>query len=352
MQQYPHEYFMARCLELATRGIGYVAPNPMVGAVLVYQDKIIGEGYHEEYGKPHAEVNCINEALTKAPELIAKSTLYVSLEPCAHYGKTPPCADLIIKHHIPKVVIGCRDNYAEVNGRGIERLQNAGVKVVKFVVEQAAISLNKRFFLFHAKKRPYIILKWAQTNDGFIGSNNHERLFISNSFSNRLVHKWRSEEAAIMVGANTALLDNPLLDNRHWYGRAPLKILLDPQLRVLANSHIYTSGNRLIVYNFIKNEIADKVVFVNINKDTALQDLLHDLYKKNVQSIFIEGGKQLIQSFIDANLWDEARVITNSKISIGVGLKAPVLSAAFKIKMQPINNDYIEFFKNRENLFI
>ncbi len=223
---------MQRCLGLAKLGAGHVAPNPMVGAVLVYNDRIIGEGYHQQYGKAHAEVNCINSVKEDDIQLIEKSTLYVSLEPCAHYGKTPPCADLIIAKKIPTVVIACRDTYEEVNGRGIDKLKAANVNVIVGVLEKDAIELNKRFFTFYTKHRPYIILKWAQSNDGKIANADHSRVFISNEESNRLVHKWRSEEAAILVGTNTALYDDPELTTRLWTGNNPIRLVIDMEVKL------------------------------------------------------------------------------------------------------------------------
>ncbi len=236
------ESFMHRCLELARLGAGYVAPNPMVGAVLLHEGRIIGEGWHKEYGKAHAEVNCINAVKESERQFISQSTLYVSLEPCAHHGKTPPCTDLIIRHKIPRVVIGCRDSFKEVDGKGIEKLKAAGIEVETAVLEQECRELNKRFFTFHTKQRPYIILKWAQTSDGFIAplippkvgisEPQTQRLFISNEYSNILVHQWRSEEAAIMVGTNTALLDNPELTTRLWPGPSPVRLVIDLNLRL------------------------------------------------------------------------------------------------------------------------
>ena len=218
---------MQRCIELAQLGAGTVAPNPLVGAVLVYNERIIGEGYHQQFGQAHAEVNCISAVAEADRELISLSTLYVSLEPCAHFGKTPPCTDLIIAHKIPTVVIGCRDPFKEVDGKGIEKLLAAAVEIVHPFMEAACRELNKRFFTFHTKQRPYIILKWAQTDNGIIGHSDHSRLLISNDFTNRLVHKWRSEEAGIMVGTNTALFDNPSLGNRLWNGAQPVRLVVD-----------------------------------------------------------------------------------------------------------------------------
>lgn len=338
---------MARCLELAKRGQGNVAPNPMVGAVLVHENTIIGEGFHQKYGGPHAEVNCINDALQTAPQLVALSTLYVSLEPCAHFGKTPPCADLIVKHKIPKVVIACRDSFAEVNGRGIEKLKDAGIEVIEGIMHAEAIELNKRFFTFHSFKRPYIILKWAQTNDGYIASNDDKRVLITNEITNRLVHKWRSEETGILVGINTAILDDPILDNRKWYGNAPVKIVIDPQLKSTHQLKLFQQGEKTIILNRLKEEEDGRNQFIKTYSDKILSESLKRLFEKNVQSILVEGGSYTLQSFIDAGIWDEARIITNTKLLISSGLSAPLLSGGEKTAEQFILNDRIEFFKNR-----
>src|SRR5437868_6012424 len=229
---------MHRCLELAKLAAGNVAPNPMVGAVLVHEEKIISEGYHKQFGEPHAEVNCINNVKEEDKHLIEKSTLYVSLEPCSHFGKTPPCTDLIIKNKIPKVVIGCVDIYKEVHGRGIKKLQDAEVEVVTGILEKECIELNKRFFTFHEKYRPYIILKWAESANGKIGIDT-ERVLISNEYSDRLVHKWRSEEAAILIGTNTALKDDPSLTTRLWQGNNPVRLVIDMDLRLPSHLKIF-----------------------------------------------------------------------------------------------------------------
>lgn len=226
------ELYMQRCLQLAQLAAGHTAPNPMVGAVLVHDGVIIGEGYHKQYGGPHAEVNCINSVAEEHKHLIPSSFIYVSLEPCAHYGKTPPCADLIIRNKIPKVVVGCRDPFKQVDGKGIEKLVNAGIDVTVGVLEKECRQVNRRFFTFHTQHRPYVLLKWAQTGDGKIASYSEERLLISNDISNKLVHKWRSEEAAILVGTNTALMDNPSLTNRLWSGKSPIRLVIDMDLRL------------------------------------------------------------------------------------------------------------------------
>lgn len=352
MQEKVHEAYMQRCLHLAKLAAGSVAPNPMVGAVLVYDDKIIGEGYHQKYGEPHAEVHCINDALKKNPDKISAATLYVSLEPCAHYGKTPPCSDLIIQHHIPKVVIACKDTFKEVAGKGIDKLRNAGVEVTVGVCENEAIALNKAFFCFHKNQRPYIVLKWAQTANGYIASNQSNRLLISNDFSNRLVHRWRSELDAIMIGANTAILDNPLLDNRNWFGRYPKKILFDPNLKVPTSLNLFKGDDVVLIFNFIKDAVAQNKMYLKMDKSNLLKEVLTQLYNLNIQSLLIEGGQKLLQSFINADVWDEARVITNKDLYIHSGLAAPQLINQEKISTICLDKDEIVYFKNKNNSYI
>lgn len=337
---------MQRCLELANLGIGHTAPNPSVGAVLVFENDIIGEGFTSPYGGPHAEVNCINSVAEKNKHLLEKSTIYVSLEPCAHFGKTPPCADLIINKKIPYAVVACRDPFEAVNGKGIDKLIAAGVKVTFGILEKEAIELNKRFFTFHQQKRPFIILKWAQTEDGFIAyKNTKERLLISNETTNKLVHKWRSEEVAIMVGTNTALIDNPSLTNRLWSGKNPLRILLDKYLRLPSDLHLFDKTVKTIVFNTIKNEVTDHLIFHKIEADKSMVKQMCDaLYIYNVQSVLIEGGTQLLQSFIDENYWDEIRVITNKNLAIGTGVSAPKIHGSTFTKQVNLTGDAIAYF--------
>lgn len=338
---------MYRCLQLAQMGAGYVAPNPMVGAVLVYDDSIIGEGFHQQYGQAHAEVNCINSVTDENKQLIAKSTLYVSLEPCVHFGKTPPCADLIIKNNIPKVVIGCRDSYDEVNGKGIEKLKAAGVKIIVGVLPDEAIMLNKRFFTFHQQQRPYIILKWAQSNDKKIAATGNERIFISNEFTNRLVHQWRSEEAAIMVGTNTALKDDPALTTRLVTGNNPVRLVIDMDLKLPASLQLFDGVVKTMVFNAVKQEEGEMISFYQLDKkEKVIPQILEALYKQKIQSVIIEGGAKLLQSFIDEDLWDEARVITNVEMTIGGGIDAPELKNKKLIKEEISGTDKIEYFLN------
>jgi diaminohydroxyphosphoribosylaminopyrimidine deaminase / 5-amino-6-(5-phosphoribosylamino)uracil reductase len=337
---------MHRCLQLAKLGAGNVAPNPMVGAVLVYNGRIIGEGYHHQYGEAHAEVNCIASVNEDEKRLISTSTMYVSLEPCAHYGKTPPCADLIIKNNIKKVVIGCTDPFKEVNGKGIEKLQAAGIEVIQNVLENDCRELNKRFFTFHTQHRPYVILKWAQTLNGKIASESSDRLFITNELTNRLVHKWRSEEAAILVGTNTALMDDPELTTRLWAGNNPVRLVVDMDLSLSRSLKIFNRKARTIVFNNLIHEEREDLLFYQVTEDVNLiHQIVNGLHKLKIQSVIVEGGARMLQSFIDEQLWDEARIITNKELIIEKGLDAPKLFSFSKIDEQKIFNDQIDFFK-------
>jgi diaminohydroxyphosphoribosylaminopyrimidine deaminase / 5-amino-6-(5-phosphoribosylamino)uracil reductase len=342
-----NELYMHRCIELAKLGAGNVAPNPMVGSVLVYDDRIIGEGYHKQYGEAHAEVNCIARVKPQDEHLISESTLYVSLEPCAHYGKTPPCADLIISKSIPKVVVGCRDPFEEVNGKGIEKLQRAGVEVVVNVLESECKELNKRFFTFHTKRRPYIVLKWAQSKNQRIANADFSRVLISNEISNRLVHRWRTEEAAIMVGTNTALHDDPALNNRNWIGRNPVRLVVDMNLRLPNTLKVFDQTQPTIIFNATKSEKHENLHYVKLDSEASLvKQLMKHCYDLKLQSILIEGGNKLAQSFINENCWDEARVIENPTLIIDNGLRAPALSHQHLIKTQSVLADIFSFYCN------
>ena len=340
--------YMKRCLELAKKGFGNTAPNPMVGCVIVVDDKIIGEGYHQKYGEAHAEVNAINSVADK--ELLKKSTLYVNLEPCAHYGKRPPCADFIIENGIPKVVIGTRDSNILVSGKGIEKLKNAGVNVIVGVIEDECRMLNIRFFTFHEKKRPYIILKWAQTMDGFIDAKrtediNEKALQITNSDSKKLLHKWRSEEQAIMVGTNTALLDNPKLTVRDVEGRNPVRITIDKWLRIPKHFHLFDKSSPTLVFTAVDHPSETNLEFITINYNLPLlPQLMNELWKRNIQSVLVEGGEKLLNSFIDGNCWDEARVFISEQI-IHKGVNAPVLTIN-PVDSKNINGDKLLFYVN------
>lgn len=340
------EIFMRRCLSLAELGKGSVSPNPMVGAVLVYEGKIIGEGYHQQYGHEHAEVNCINSVSQTNKHLIPLSVIYVSLEPCAHFGKTPPCSDLIIKQGIRKVIIGCRDPFKQVNGKGIEKIRAAGIEVITGILEKDCIELNKRFFTFHTRQRPYIVLKWAQTADKKIAYETDARLLISNEFTNRLVHQWRSEEAGILVGTNTALSDDPSLNNRLWHGNSPVRLIIDMQLRLPATLHVFDGQQRTVVFNTIKGDDDGNTLFYKISSELNIIDQILDAcYQLQIQSILVEGGASLLQSFINSEIWDEARIITNKELIINDGLNAPVLNDFVLAKEENIFSDCIHYLR-------
>ncbi len=339
---------MQRCLQLAQLGAGSVMPNPMVGAVLVHNHMIIGEGYHQQYGQAHAEVNCINNVKEVDRHLINQSTLYVSLEPCNHFGKTPPCADLISKHQIPEVVIACTDPFEKVNGSGIKKLQAAGIKVIEGILKEEAAELNKRFFAFHKKQRPYIILKWAQSSNLKIANENFEAVKISNEITNRLVHKWRSEEAAILVGTNTALHDNPALTTRLWPGKNPVRIVIDRQLKLPAHLQLFDGSTATIVINTIKQAENTNTFFYKIaEEENLLTALMNLLYHQQLSSLIVEGGALLLQSFIDDGLWDEARIITNNELIIDNGIQSPVLKNNKLITTEHLLSDSLQVYTNK-----
>jgi diaminohydroxyphosphoribosylaminopyrimidine deaminase/5-amino-6-(5-phosphoribosylamino)uracil reductase len=346
---------MHRCIELAKRGIGYVAPNPMVGAVLVCNGEIIGEGFHERYGGPHAEVNCINSVREQNKARISTSVLFVSLEPCSHFGKTPPCTDLILTNKIPEVVIGCRDPFKEVDGRGIEKLKAAGVKVINGILEKECQHLNKRFFTFHTKHRPYIILKWAETADGKIapsnspegGSRKGARLYISNEQTNRLVHKWRSEEVSILVGTTTALLDDPELTTRNWQGSSPIRLVVDMDLRLPSSLKIFNDKQRTVIFNKMIHDEKDHLIYYQVTEDVSLvHQIVNALYQMKIQSVIVEGGARLLQSFINEEMWDEARIIKNEELKINNGLAAPELLLNKAEEEIKISGDSIKIYNH------
>jgi diaminohydroxyphosphoribosylaminopyrimidine deaminase/5-amino-6-(5-phosphoribosylamino)uracil reductase len=319
----PEEY-MQRCLDLAQLGIGEVAPNPMVGCVIVHKGRIIGEGYHEKYGQAHAEVNAILSV--KNQELLCESTLYVSLEPCAHFGKTPPCADLIIEKRIPKVVVGMVDPFAKVAGKGIEKMRACGIEVEVGLLEKKCRNLNRRFFAFHEKKRPYIILKWAQTLDGFIDTDRTETIhptWITNALAKRLVHKQRSEESAVLIGTNTAEYDNPALTVREWSGKQPIRMVIDRTGRLSRNLILF--DHKAPTWVFTENESADEenLKFIKLDfSQNILPQMMEELYRREVLSVIVEGGSELLTSFLAIGLWDEAFVYTGNQF-FGKGVAAP-----------------------------
>lgn len=321
------EIFMQRCLELALLGMGDVSPNPMVGCVIVHNGKIIGEGYHEKFGQAHAEVNAIRSV--QNPELLKESTLYVSLEPCAHFGKTPPCCDLIIESRIPKVVIGTIDPFAEVAGKGIERMKNAGIEVEVGALEKESRNLNRRFFTFHEQKRPYIILKWAQTLDGFIDTDRTEKkhpTWITNDLSKRLVHKQRSEESAILIGTNTAEFDNPALTVREWTGNQPVRMVIDRSGRLDRGLHIFDGKAPTWVFTAFEKPDSENLKFIKLDFDqNILPQIMTELFRRKILSVIVEGGSELLNSFLEINLWDEAFVYTGNQF-FGKGVSAPHIS--------------------------
>jgi diaminohydroxyphosphoribosylaminopyrimidine deaminase / 5-amino-6-(5-phosphoribosylamino)uracil reductase len=322
----PHEKYMQRCLQLAAKGIRNAAPNPSVGAILVYHDTIIGEGATSPFGGPHAEVNCINSVAPENKNKITEATFYVSLEPCSHFGKTPPCANLIIANKIKKVVIGSTDPNPLVQGKGIEMLKNAEIEVIEHVLEKECIELNKRFYTFHTQKRPYIILKWAQSHDGYFAPLLPSKLWLTNEAAKTLVHQWRSEETAIMVGSNTALIDNPLLTVRNVTGKNPMRILIDRNLKTPLSYHIYNNEAPTVVFTESKTyENTENVKFVSIdfngNWPAKICEILFTLH---IQSVLIEGGAVVLNSFIDNHLWDEARILTGNK-NLQNGIPAPTV---------------------------
>ena len=320
------EKYMQRCIDLARLGEGNVAPNPMVGAVIVLNDRIIGEGYHQKYGDAHAEVNAVNSVNDSS--VLKDATIYVSLEPCAHFGKTPPCSDLLVHHQFKRGVIGCQDTFSEVSGKGIQKLKNAGIEVEVGLLEEKCRELNKRFFTFHEKKRPYIILKWAQTQDGFIDVKRDDSKvginWISSPETKVLVHKWRSEEHSILVGKNTVLNDNPTLTVREVTGNNPIRIVLDSQLEISKVVNVFNNEASTIVFNALKDEVIGSVRYYKLSNLEA-KTIINALYDLSIQSVFIEGGAKTLQSFIDSNLWDEARVILGAN-SFNEGVQAPFVS--------------------------
>lgn len=346
MQQI-YEKYIRRCIDLALNGKGNTRTNPMVGCVIVYDDRIIGEGYHEYFGGPHAEVNAIRAV--KDPSLLTRCTLYVSLEPCSHTGKTPPCSDLIIEKKIPRVVIGSGDPNSLVAGRGIQKLRNAGIKVIEGVLHEECKAINHEFFTFHSKKRPYIILKWAQSADGFMDAIRPTGspvgpYWISNSLSQRLVHKWRTEVDAILVGTNTVIADNPSLTARLWPGQSPLRVVPDRFGRLDSSYKIFSAETPTLVFTEEQKPDTAWVHYEQINfGEHALEQMLQCLWGIEVQSLLVEGGSKLLKSFIDQNLWDEARVFTGSR-AFHDGLRAPVLQQECIENIQ-ILNDQLTIFK-------
>lgn len=346
------EWYMQRCLDLAALGAGSVSPNPMVGAVIVSKDRIIGEGYTSPYGGAHAEVNAVNNAITRlgaadAEALFKEATIYVSLEPCAHHGKTPPCADMLVRYGFARVVIGCVDPFAKVNGLGLKKITDAGIATSVGVLEEACQHINRRFFTRITQQRPYIILKWAETTDGFFAPQDAEQTWISNEASKQLVHKWRTEEDAILVGTSTALIDNPALTARLWKGKNPKRILIDRDLRVPATAAIFNDEAETIVFNARETMwAARKKVIALENFPLYLpQNIAYQLYLMDVQSIIVEGGAKTLQAFIDAGIWDEARVFVADAIW-QKGIPSPRLTAKVA-STQKVGRDTLQIYRHK-----
>jgi diaminohydroxyphosphoribosylaminopyrimidine deaminase / 5-amino-6-(5-phosphoribosylamino)uracil reductase len=341
-----NELYMRRALELARLGNGYTSPNPMVGCVIVHDDKIIGEGWHQQYGEPHAEVNAIANVADQS--LLAKSTVYVTLEPCSHYGKTPPCADLLINHKIPNIVICNTDPNPLVAGRGIKKLLDAGAQVEVGMLEEDGYELNKRFFTFHSKKRPFILLKWAQTSDGYIAGLAYKQEKISGAPAQRLVHKYRSQEQAILVGSRTALYDNPKLNTRYWSGNSPTRIVIDRQLQLPKELHLYDLSLPTFVYTYkaLESEHPNLKYIQLKEQEPLLPQIMQDLYQRNILSILVEGGAYLLDSLLKENLWDEALVFVNVSKILGNGIAAPNLLQVQLHEQQTLEHDLLFRYKN------
>lgn len=341
-----HETYMRHAIELARKGSGYVAPNPMVGCVIVQDGKIIAEGYHEQYGLAHAEPNAINQV---SDELLKKCTLYVTLEPCNHFGKTPPCSDLIISKKIPRVIVGCLDPNPLVASKGIKKLHDTGIEIEYGILEKECRELNKRFFCFQEKKRPYIILKWAQTQDGFISKypipENKEENWISSPVSKQLVHQWRAEEQAILVGYNTALNDNPQLTTRLVKGNNPIRLVIDKHLKLPPHLNIFNKEAKTIVFNEVTDDLKDNIQFIKIDNSNLVSEVLHQCYINGISSIIVEGGAKTLNHFINQNLWDEARIFVNPQLHFRAGVAAPEIEI-HSIQSQACGSDLLYIINN------
>jgi diaminohydroxyphosphoribosylaminopyrimidine deaminase/5-amino-6-(5-phosphoribosylamino)uracil reductase len=347
------ELYMKRCLELAGLGNGSVSPNPMVGCVIVNEGKIIGEGYHRRFGEAHAEVNAVNSVMERfgdqAPALLKNAVAYVSLEPCAHFGKTPPCADLLIRHQLKKVVIGSRDPFPDVNGRGIQKLEAAGIAVISGVLEKECAYLNRRFFTRVTQQRPYIILKWATTANGYFAPKNSVQEWISGPLAKKLVHKWRTEEDAILVGKQTAIADNPQLSAREWPGKNPVRILIDRKLEVPVTNQLYNDSAKTVIFNEIKTDVVNHIHYIQMEDMQYYlpQKIAFQLYLMDIQSIIIEGGAHILNLFISAGLWDEARVFSSAD-SWDDGLLSPRINGRITETLH-VDKDKLIIYANSIN---
>ena len=330
-----HEIYMRRALELAKNGAGKVSPNPLVGCVIVHDGRIIGEGWHQKYGEAHAEVNAIASVHDK--ELLKQSTLYVNLEPCSHTGKTPPCADLIVSHNVRTVVIANRDSNPLVSGSGIRKLKAAGMEVITDVLSREGYEVNKRFFIYMEKKRPQIILKWAETADGFIARTNNDSRWISDEYSRQLVHKWRSEEDAVLVASGTAWYDNPMLNVRNWTGRDPVRVVIDRYLKLGSNQHLFDGQQPTLCYNLVKQQDYDNLQFVQLQKENFLERMTEDLYRRRIQSVIVEGGGQLLAQTLEIPLLANVPLVPEMRAAGDDGV--PFVWA---YPDHPVSRDYAE----------
>jgi diaminohydroxyphosphoribosylaminopyrimidine deaminase / 5-amino-6-(5-phosphoribosylamino)uracil reductase len=342
-----HEKYMQRCFQLAASGLGHAAPNPLVGCVIVHNNKVIGEGYHQRYGEAHAEVNAVDAVKDKS--LLSEATVYVSLEPCSHFGKTPPCADLLVKHKVKRVVISCTDPNPEVSGKGIEKLKSAGIEVIKGICEKEGQELNRRFFTFFLKQRPYVILKWAQSLNGYIDRERKPgdtgQFNISSDLSRMLVHKWRSEEPAILVGTRTALNDNPQLNVRLWSGKNPLRIVIDRSLRLPENLHLFDGSVQTLVFTEKEKEAEKNTEYIKTDFNNLPAQILYHLQQRKIQSLIIEGGAEILNTFIAAGLWDEARVFVSPGVVVEAGTAAPEIHGKV-IHTENIAEDILKIYRN------
>ncbi|MBV1922613.1 MAG: bifunctional diaminohydroxyphosphoribosylaminopyrimidine deaminase/5-amino-6-(5-phosphoribosylamino)uracil reductase RibD [Flavobacteriaceae bacterium] len=344
-----HEKYMSRCIELAKKGLGNTYPNPSVGCVIVYNQNVIGEGFTSPHGSNHAEVNAIQSVEDKT--LLSKASIYVTLEPCSHYGKTPPCSDLIIKHQIPTIYIGCKDDNELVAGKGIEKLQQAGCNVEVGVLEQQCKNQHRRFFTFQNKKRPYIILKWAETKDSFIAPSEKHRkdkkpVWITNKKSRQLVHKWRAQEHAILVGTNTVLQDNPSLTTRDWEGNTPVRIVLDKSLKITEDHSVYNKEVKTIIITEKEKSNNENLFFEMIDFSQPIaKQICTVLHKHRVISVIIEGGAKMLQTFIDENLWDEARVFIGDN-EFKEGVESPTLKSAISSEENILQDKLYYYFND------
>ena len=343
------EKYMRQCIELAARGAGNTAPNPMVGAVIVCENQVIGQGFHERYGESHAEVNAINSVENKT--LLEKSTIYVNLEPCSHYGKTPPCTNKIIESKIPKVVVGHEDPFPKVKGGGIKILRENGIEVITDILHDECAELNRRFFTFHEKKRPYILLKWAESADGFIDfcrNSDEKRLLISSDETMKLLHQLRAKESAILIGTNTALQDNPSLTIKSAEGKNPVRIVLDKKMKIPTDFRLFDNAAKTIVFTEEKADSHDNIQYINIDFNAPiLSQIMSVLYQQNIISLMVEGGATLLNQFISAGLYDEVRIETALDVVVGKGVKSPEFDRKNPVEEKRYGNNLIRFFKKK-----